>query len=206
MNIDETLTRGIYSIDNSVFVKLFKGADLFYYPLTIGVMTMGSYSLVNPSFLPGSQTVLISYVISFIIERLLKKVVKRSRPWQTLPGLTRLSSGNLGDFEQATSSFPSGHAMGTFAIVTSLGILIANDQTLCKSKKVTAIVTLYVLATLITVNRSRVAMHWFSDITVGALLGTLIAILVSKFIPGPYSWPSNLIDKVFFCSKPTSTA
>lgn len=65
----------------------------------------------------------------------------------------------------ATYSFPSGHATVSFACATILTLALPRLA-----------VPFYALAALIAFSRVYVGVHYPSDIVVGAVLGTLIAI------------------------------
>ena len=65
----------------------------------------------------------------------------------------------------ATYSFPSGHATVSFACATILTFAVPRLA-----------VPFYALAALIAFSRVYVGVHYPSDIVVGAVLGTLIAI------------------------------
>lgn len=190
LNIDQRILKSIYDINEKSFLaKLMELADLCYYPLIFGVTAIGMFSVfVDPSSLKDSRLLLISYVVTFIIERILKKVVNRERPYQQMVGISKKDSSNLGKHNQVTSGFPSGHASTMFSICTGLSILLWNNYESKKGRpnepsKVITILSIILcmsVAILITVNRSRIGMHYPSDIVTGSVIGTVISLIIFK--------------------------
>jgi membrane-associated phospholipid phosphatase len=92
-------------------------------------------------------------------------------------GRARPSGGSRGDFFQyrppaggQSGSFPSGHAMGAFAVAT----VFANEYEDHRWMPWLA----YGTATLISVSRVSLGRHFPSDVTVGALLGNSLGRMV----------------------------
>ncbi|MEJ2495343.1 MAG: phosphatase PAP2 family protein, partial [Ignavibacteriaceae bacterium] len=91
----------------------------------------------------------------------------RSRPY-----------GNDGNFDldffrvnDEDNSFPSGHTSTAFTIATVLSQRIDNTY---------ATIALYSFAGLTAVQRIYADKHWFSDVVLGAALGTAVGIKVVK--------------------------
>lgn len=104
-------------------------------------------------------------VLSFIINNLvLKNAVARIRPYETVEGLSRLIE------RQADLSFPSGHAASSFAVAVILYLQLP------KKYGVPALI----LAALISFSRLYLGVHYPTDVLVGAVSGTLIAIAVHR--------------------------
>lgn len=103
-------------------------------------------------------------IFSLIINNLiLKNLVARPRPFDSVDGLTVL----LNRFADAGSwSFPSGHAGSSFAAALSLSKSFGGKGRLS-----------YILAALIAFSRMYIGVHFPSDIICGALFGTLGAFL-----------------------------
>lgn len=108
---------------------------------------------------------LISMGAVFIIDNvLLKNLVGRIRPYETVYGLERLIE------KQREFSFPSGHAGSSFAAAVILLLSMP------KRYGIPAIV----LAFLISFSRLYVGVHYPSDVLCGAVIGTVIAVLVYR--------------------------
>lgn len=86
---------------------------------------------------------------------LLKNLVARARPYETVEGLTRLIAAPPG------YSFPSGHSGCSFAAATVLFVLCP--------KRIG--IPAFVLAFLIAFSRLYVGVHFPSDVIAGALVG-----------------------------------
>ena len=95
---------------------------------------------------------------------ILKNLVARIRPYEVIDGL-QLLVANAHDF-----SFPSGHAGSSFAAAVVL------YKKLPKKFGIPALV----LAFLISFSRLYVGIHYPSDVLVGVLDGTMIALFVCK--------------------------
>lgn len=103
---------------------------------------------------------------SFVVNVLLKKTVRRNRPFiPYLPKLT-LKIKLPPDF-----SFPSGHTAASFA---AAGILAYINPTVA--------ITAYVVALLISFSRLYLLVHYPFDIIVGAVLGAICAFCFSLFM------------------------
>lgn len=103
--------------------------------------------------------------------RLIKPYFERPRPFNevTLLGKVRYV-GEAGGY-----SFPSNHAMNMFLSATLLALFYRRKFWL-----------FYSIAALIAYSRVYLGVHYLSDILVGAVLGTLIALILSRF--WPFAW------------------
>ena len=104
--------------------------------------------------------VAISWVISDLV---LKNLVARPRPYETLDGLVTLIA------PLPSYSFPSGHACSSFAAATALTMLFPEYG-----------VWAYLPAILIAISRVYVGVHYPTDVIVGSILGTVVAYFVIK--------------------------
>ncbi len=103
--------------------------------------------------------------MAFIIDNvLLKNLIARTRPYEVIDGLDRLIA------KQKDYSFPSGHTGSAFAaaVVMFLGL-----------PKRYGFITL-VLAVLMGFSRLYVGVHYLTDVLCGAVIGTLVAVLVYR--------------------------
>ncbi len=120
-----------------------------------------------------------SLLLSFLVNNLLlKNLVARTRPYEVIPGLTRLIEA------QKDYSFPSGHTASSFAVAVVL--------LLCLPKKLG--IPAMVLAVLISFSRLYIGVHYLSDILAGAIISSMIAVFVWKI--GMRLCHSTSIDKV----------
>lgn len=115
---------------------------------------------------------LLSLGITFIIDNIfLKNIVARIRPYDAILELECLVE------RQKDFSFPSGHSGSAFA--TAVVMLLR----LPKKYGIPAII----LALLISFSRLYVGVHYLTDVLVGAIIGTIIALIVYRvcmFISG----------------------
>jgi undecaprenyl-diphosphatase len=88
-----------------------------------------------------------------------KVAVARPRPFETIPEADPLIGATVGQ------SMPSGHAATSFAGAVILTYLLPRGAPL-----------FFVLASAIALSRVYVGVHYVSDITVGALLGTAVGL------------------------------
>lgn len=109
-------------------------------------------------------SMLISIAVGFVIGNLiLKNLIERDRPcW--IDGQVMLLIKNPGDY-----SFPSGHTLVSFEGAVSI---------LMKNRKWGA--AALALACLIAFSRLYLFVHFPTDVLAGAVLGTVIAVFVSR--------------------------
>ncbi|HAL57364.1 MAG TPA: hypothetical protein DCP63_13080 [Bacteroidetes bacterium] len=109
-------------------------------------------------------------VVALGTTSLLKAVIDRRRPFETLPDVkVKDNTSSLG------SSFPSGHTSQAFAIAT----LIALEY-----PKPYVYVPAFIWAGLVGYGRIYLGVHYPSDVLGGLVLGTVSAILVWSFRDG----------------------
>lgn len=114
---------------------------------------------------------LIALALCFCFNDLvLKYIFQRPRPFLVIEGLTAIVS------HPSSFSFPSGHACAGFACAYAL-----KNSFEGKGK------WFYVLAVFIALSRPYVGVHYFTDIIVGAIVGTcgswLLMKLCDKYVP-----------------------
>lgn len=103
-------------------------------------------------------TMLICYCVNDLI---IKEIFQRPRPFETMPELAILT------FIPGSASFPSGHACSSFASAYILTRSFGKRGSLA-----------YILAALIAISRPYVGVHYLSDVIVGAVVGTVGAIII----------------------------
>lgn len=147
----------------------------FLNPVMIFITSIGNYALVwiaiSVSLVIPQKTrrigimSLVALLVSFLLNNLiLKEVVGRIRPYEVISGLELLVN-------PATDlSFPSGHTGNSFAVAVVL------FQKLPRKYGIPSLI----LASLIGISRLYIGIHYPTDVLAGAVIGTLIAILVVK--------------------------
>lgn len=112
---------------------------------------------------------LFSLLLSDWMALEIKNIVMRQRPCNALEGV-KLLAGCTGSY-----SMPSNHATNSFAAAVSLVFLTR--------RYISPLWSLYLLtvAGLIAFSRVYVGVHYPSDIFIGALLGTAVALLLAGF-------------------------
>ena len=151
------------------------GMDAFM----LGVTTVSTYAavwLLAASLLmvtrrerrTGCSMVLAIIVAFILVDLVMKPLVCRERPC------------DLADFDLLVSvpdtfSFPSGHTAMAFAGGTVLLIRF-------RAWGIPAMV----LATLVGISRMYLYVHWPTDVLVGALVGTICAVVVYKLVAGSH--------------------
>lgn len=103
----------------------------------------------------------LSLALEFIIcNLLLKTTIARTRPYETVDGLTRIIG------KQSDYSFPSGHSGASFAVAS----VIFREA----PKRIG--IPILILAFLIALSRLYVGVHFPTDVIAGIILGTLTGI------------------------------
>lgn len=154
-----------------------------YFPSTPGVLERLIASLGLTSFcvlvllvteaslvvFGGRNSVWIAFInivslgITFLLCHVIKLLVLRLRPHDDVPGLVPLIKS------PDKYSFPSSHAAGTFCIAMSIGFFYTS-----------AIPLVFLVAAMISVSRFFAKLHYPSDILAGAVIGVLVALIVSS--------------------------
>lgn len=150
------------------------GEEYFILPtvaLTYAVGAIGDHCRLKNMSLAALQ----SFVYAEVASAGLKVLTCRLRPSEVNSQQSTVNSQTwLGPFKSFKStSFPSGHAMRSFALATTVAGFYPD-------KKWVGIVS-YSLATMTSLGRVVSKEHWVSDVIVGAALGYFIGRGVVKF-------------------------
>lgn len=126
-------------------------------------MAFGFILMISPKYRKYGAAIILSSILCYLIGNLgIKPLVGRMRPFETNPSIVLLIDPPRG------YSFPSGHAMSSFAWAAVL----------CRAPIRAGLKALPVaLASIISLSRLYLYVHYPSDVIVGALLGILIGLL-----------------------------
>lgn len=115
---------------------------------------------------------LAALLISNVIVLVLKSLVAEPRPFIALKNVDLLvkSSG--------TYSFPSGHTASSFAAATIIGL---KYHLKIKNTKIQLIYPLIAFAAIIGFSRIYIGVHYPLDVLVGAIIGSICALIVLKY-------------------------
>lgn len=120
------------------------------------------YFLVNPiEGLVFFKLAVIAFSAERVIYFILKNKLKRRRPPDIVPDFTSVVKAS------DQFSFPSGHTMAAFLLAGLLMLTVGS-----------AAWPLYIWASMVAFSRVVLGVHFPTDTIAGALLGTLIAIMV----------------------------
>jgi membrane-associated phospholipid phosphatase len=125
--------------------------------------------LKNPKLKKASTLAFSSLLISGVLVQGLKQVFSRTRPYAALDQWEFQGPGKIKGKDHV--SFPSGHTAAAFSVAASIATIY--DSKLIK-------VLAYSAATLTGLSRIHDNKHWMSDVFMGAILGTVTGIFVTK--------------------------
>lgn len=143
------------SIRISMLLMSRLGNGWLWYSLGIFILFCGGQNRYH-AFFAGA----LSALVAILIFQRVKPLSRRRRPCEIEPHCWAVIS------PPDRFSFPSGHAMTSFAIAVAVGSFYPQCQP-----------SLIALAALIAASRIIVGMHFLTDIVVGALMGALIGYL-----------------------------
>lgn len=204
---DVAITRRLRAPDLQQSTAWRNGATVFDWYGAPGARAVGPLLAVagsvsrNPTLSDIGIHISESYAAAAVAVYLVKGIAGRARPYT-------VSSGSANDFElgrgfphrEPFSSFPSGHATGSFAFAASITVEAARRW---PEHKVLVGGLAYGGALLDGVSRVYRDMHWPSDVAAGALLGTVSGILVTRH---QHANPDNRLDalarRVLFAPAP----
>lgn len=119
-----------------------------------------------PALKMRSYFIFLSWAVSVIILNILKHAIDRPRPFRVLEGIEKLSAGG-------SPSFPSGHTLEAFTVISAVLLLFALPRWL------NALLILWAL--MVAYSRIYLGVHYPSDVAAGIGLGGIIAASVTFF-------------------------
>ncbi len=167
--IDTTLFR---SINKHHFGPLHRGVnrhDDIVMPFgVIGPLAIGISGYVQEDnyHMDSGILSLLSTGATYGVTKIIKHSVKRERPFLRLYGVR---ASNIWSADR--HSFPSGHTSMAFSVATSLSLRYTSSGT---------VIPLYMWAGFVGYSRIYLGLHYPSDVVVGALVGSAVAILVNQ--------------------------
>lgn len=127
---------------------------------------IGLLLLIPKSTRRGGLDVLMCILVAFLLNDIvLKELISRLRPYDTVEGLTILVN------PLSSYSFPSGHANSSFAAAMALTLAFGKKGAFA-----------YIPAVLISFSRCYVGVHYPSDILAGMIFGTLVSLAVYNIL------------------------
>jgi len=130
-----------------------------------GVLYLSGQIVQEPELRKTGLMLAEALFLNGLTTGILKVTIGRSRPYGN-DGNTDIDFFRINDED---NSLPSGHTSTAFAIATVLSQRIDNTY---------ATIALYSFAGLTAVQRIYADKHWFSDVVLGAALGTVIGLKV----------------------------
>lgn len=164
-NLDVSLFRFInQTISNPIFDKFFPFITNIkhWYIAFILLWFIAIFKGGRLGKIAAFGTIFLIIVSDQISSHILKPFIERLRPCNTLQDV-RLLVGCSHSY-----SMPSSHAVNNFAVALFWGRLFPKLK-----------IFLYVTASLVALSRPIVGVHYFSDIFVGAIIGSIIGYLFS---------------------------
>ncbi len=156
--------------------------DLVFAAFTFLGMSYVLILVIIPLWLKGKRAVafdiILLIIISDIVSEVVKTVIERPRPAEVLSNVRMLDWG----FVTSASgfSFPSGHALRSFAVGAYLALSLRGGPWWAAS-----------LASAVMIGLSRIylGLHWPSDVLAGAAIGIMLAVafVIEEMRQGPYA-------------------
>lgn len=117
--------------------------------------------------------------VASVVTILVKRIVGRARPSTSESDARNFSLGRGFGGGETYQSFPSGHATAAFAFASAV---TARMSTRSSSQAAWLGPLLYSAASLTGISRTYDGSHWFSDVVMGAGIGTVTGVLLVRHL------------------------
>ena len=115
----------------------------------------------------AAYEMVLALVLSTLVAQLLKRIISRSRPYWVMKNL------NTYGIDLTDYSFPSGHTTAAFTVATTFSLYFPKIATLC-----------FIMAILVAISRTYLAVHYPTDVLAGILIGIGVAYVVHIYVYG----------------------
>ena len=162
--------------------KLLTGGRLFGAPgsiiLGVALWAGGSLAKDNATASDGVRS-LEAVAIGSIVTILVKRIVGRARPSASGSDARNFSWGRGFGGGKDYQSFPSGHTTAAFAFASAVTARVSKRSS---SQASWIGPLLYGVASLTGISRAYDGSHWFSDVVMGAGIGTVTGLLLVRHL------------------------
>lgn len=145
-------------LDYFFVAATYLGSDIFAIGFILGFAFLPVNNMEAFALYAAISLILTSLTVSII-----KNNVKRKRPFESILELKSLKIG----IDQY--SFPSGHTAAAFSLAVTSALVTSGHV---------ASSIYVILALIVALSRVYLGVHYLSDVTVGALIGSFYAVLV----------------------------
>jgi membrane-associated phospholipid phosphatase len=178
--------------ESSVGEALQDVGDTWGDPVAISLayaMWGGGYVTRRPTIAASGLRAVEAIAVSGTVTQLLKWGAGRARPFVSTNGRNDWQLGRGARERGHYESFPSGHATASFAFAAA----VTGEVALRRPEHARWVgISTYGLATASAYARMHGDKHWLSDVTVGAGIGTVTAMAITRWHA---TRPDNVIDR-----------
>ena len=171
--LDARGVRAVYGIEAPPFAAVMRGVNgTAYLGFAAAAPVAAGVGLLQGDSVRPAVRVAAAEVGALGATFILKRLVRRPRPYRTMPGIIARDAHHEQEDVSDPYSFPSGHASAAFAVATSISLSDA---------RLAAPALLW--ATAVSVSRVWHGVHYSSDVLAGAVLGAGSATVVHLVAP-----------------------
>ena len=146
--------------------------DFFFYNYTniagpgfLGILSVFMLVIGKRWIGSAATEMVLALVISTIVAQILKRIISRSRPYWVSKNLNTYGI-DLRDY-----SFPSGHTTAAFTVATTFSLYYPKMAAL-----------FIVMAFLVAVSRTYLAVHYPTDVLAGVIIGIIVGYVVHMYV------------------------
>lgn len=168
--VDKTLFFAVYSDNSPAMTRWMSSSDFLAYPIIFGTPVTALILMgVREDDYHNALELSASWAGAVGGSLLLKRLVKRTRPFAALKGVVAKTSYAGAKGLNSNASMPSGHTSIAFALATSLSVQHPEWYVVLPSA---------LIASSIATSRVWLGVHYPSDVAIGAVLGVTSAVVV----------------------------